>query len=71
MKKLLQKIRSIPEIEEKTQTDLKELRDFTDIQKICKLRPMGKCLDIFNYGGECCESKCPVLDGIKSMEAFE
>lgn len=65
-----QKIRSIPEIESKTQSDLKELRDFTDIQKVCKLRPMGDCLDMFNYGGECCEAKCPVLDSIKSMKAF-
>jgi len=50
MKKLLQKIRSIPEIEEKTQTDLKELRDFTDIQKICKLRQRTNTIEVERLG---------------------
>jgi hypothetical protein len=71
VKKLLQKLRSNPEIEAKTQADLKDLRDFTDFQKICKLHPLGYCLDMFNYGGKCCEEKCPIVDGIKAMEAFE
>jgi hypothetical protein len=55
----------------KLQADFKDLKDFKDIKKVCILHPLGYCLDMWNYDGDCCEEKCPILDGQKAMEAFE
>jgi predicted transcriptional regulator len=68
------KIKWLKSIDVKTKKDLKDFKDFKDFKKVCKLHPFGHkkiCLDMFNYGGDCCEEKCPIVDGQKAMEAFE
>jgi predicted transcriptional regulator len=73
-KKEAAKIKWKKAIDVKTKKDLKNLKDFKDFKKVCKLHPFGHkkiCLDMWNYGGDCCEEKCPILDGQKAMEAFK